>query len=145
MSKTCVFTGRVVKFGNQKTYRGKAKYLGGVGKKITGTSRRTFKPNLQRIQLVLDGEDAEPVGHAGARLRPEIAPAGGQPVEGHGRSVAAGKPAVARQRRHDGRNFMSHGPPPQQADFATLNCPGLAVPSPGRACGTHSGCEVRAA
>ena len=42
--------------GNQKTYRGKAKYLGGVGKKITGTSRRTFKPNLQRIQVVIDGE-----------------------------------------------------------------------------------------
>ena len=28
--------------GNQKTYRGKAKYLGGVGKKITGLSKRVF-------------------------------------------------------------------------------------------------------
>ncbi|HUR54493.1 MAG TPA: 50S ribosomal protein L28 [Gemmataceae bacterium] len=56
MSKTCVFTGRVVGFGNQKTYRGKAKYLGGVGKKITGTSRRVFKPNLQRVQAVVEGE-----------------------------------------------------------------------------------------
>ena len=52
MSKTCVFTGRVVGFGNQKTYRGKAKYLGGVGKKITGISKRVYKPNLQRIQIV---------------------------------------------------------------------------------------------
>ena len=41
--------------GNQKTYRGKAKYLGGVGKKITGTSRRKFKPNLQRVLCMVDG------------------------------------------------------------------------------------------
>ena len=56
MSKTCVFTGRSVSFGNQKTYRGKAKYLGGVGKKITGISRRKFKPNLQKVRCVIDGE-----------------------------------------------------------------------------------------
>jgi large subunit ribosomal protein L28 len=41
--------------GNQKTYRGKAKYLGGVGKKITGTTKRVFKPNLQRTLTVVDG------------------------------------------------------------------------------------------
>ncbi|MEZ6140387.1 MAG: 50S ribosomal protein L28 [Zavarzinella sp.] len=56
MSKQCAFTGRKVSFGNQKTYRGKAKYLGGVGKKITGTSRRKFKPNLQRVRAVIDGK-----------------------------------------------------------------------------------------
>jgi len=55
MAKTCVFTGRAAVFGNQKTYRGKAKYLGGVGKKITGTSRRKFKPNLQRVLCMVDG------------------------------------------------------------------------------------------
>ena len=55
MSKTCVFTGRTVSFGNQKTYRGKAKYLGGVGKQITGTSRRKYKPNLQKMRCVVDG------------------------------------------------------------------------------------------
>jgi large subunit ribosomal protein L28 len=37
--------------GNQKTYRGRPKYLGGIGLKITGISRRTFYPNLQRIQI----------------------------------------------------------------------------------------------
>jgi large subunit ribosomal protein L28 len=42
--------------GNQKTYRGKAKYLGGVGKKITGISRRTFKPNLQSVKAAVNGE-----------------------------------------------------------------------------------------
>ncbi len=41
--------------GNQYTRRGKAKYLGGVGRKPTGISRRTFRPNLQRIQVEIDG------------------------------------------------------------------------------------------
>jgi large subunit ribosomal protein L28 len=35
------------------TSRGKAKYLGGVGTKCTGVSRRLFKPNLQRIHVWL--------------------------------------------------------------------------------------------
>jgi large subunit ribosomal protein L28 len=34
---------------------GKAKKEGGVGRKITGKTRRTFKPNLQRIRAVVDG------------------------------------------------------------------------------------------
>ena len=42
-------------FGNQITRRGKAKYLGGVGRKITGISRRRFMPNLQRIKAIRDG------------------------------------------------------------------------------------------
>ena len=42
--------------GNQKTYRGKAKYLGGVGKKITGINKRVYKPNLQRIRVAEEGE-----------------------------------------------------------------------------------------
>jgi len=41
--------------GNQITYRGKAKYLGGVGKKITGINKRKFKPNLQSVRAVVDG------------------------------------------------------------------------------------------
>jgi large subunit ribosomal protein L28 len=56
MPKTCEFTGRSLAYGNQKTYRGKAKYLGGVGKKITGISRRKFKANLQKVKCMVDGE-----------------------------------------------------------------------------------------
>ena len=56
MAKACFFTGKTSAFGNQKTYRGKAKYLGGVGKKITGISRRKFKPNLQKVRAVVNGE-----------------------------------------------------------------------------------------
>jgi len=37
--------------GNQVTHRGKAKYLGGVGTKVTGISRRVFRPNLQRVHV----------------------------------------------------------------------------------------------
>lgn len=55
MAKTCAFTGKKSVYGNRKTYRGKAKYLGGVGKKITGTSRRKFKPNLQKVLCMVDG------------------------------------------------------------------------------------------
>ena len=37
--------------GNSITTRGKAKYLGGVGTKVTGIARRQFKPNLQRVHV----------------------------------------------------------------------------------------------
>jgi len=36
--------------GNSVETRGKAKYLGGVGTKITGITRRQFRPNLQRVR-----------------------------------------------------------------------------------------------
>jgi large subunit ribosomal protein L28 len=52
----CVYTGRRTKIGRQCTYRGKAKYLGGVGIKITGRSSRKFKPNLQKVRVVIDGK-----------------------------------------------------------------------------------------
>ena len=55
MPRVCYFTGKKTSFGNQITHRGKAKYLGGVGRKITGISRRTFRPNLQRIQVKIEG------------------------------------------------------------------------------------------
>ena len=37
--------------GNSLARRGKAKYLGGNGRKTTGITRRQFKPNLQRIRV----------------------------------------------------------------------------------------------
>src|SRR3974377_932292 len=55
MAKSCVFTGKKAVNGNRKKYRGKAKYLGGVGKKILGTSKRKFKPNLPKGRCVVDG------------------------------------------------------------------------------------------
>ena len=56
MGMQCRICGKKPVLGNHFTHRGKAKYLGGVGRKITGTSRRTFMPNLQRIQIEIDGQ-----------------------------------------------------------------------------------------
>lgn len=53
MGKKCEVSGKKTSFGNHVTTRGKAKYLGGVGIKTTGISRRTFEPNLQRIHVWL--------------------------------------------------------------------------------------------
>jgi large subunit ribosomal protein L28 len=55
MGMQCAICGKKPVVGNQYTHRGKAKYLGGVGRKVTGCSKRTFKPNLQRIQVEKDG------------------------------------------------------------------------------------------
>jgi large subunit ribosomal protein L28 len=56
MPRVCYFTGKKTSFGNQKTHRGKAKYLGGVGTKITGITSRKFKPNIQKVRAVVDGQ-----------------------------------------------------------------------------------------
>jgi large subunit ribosomal protein L28 len=53
MGRQCEVSGKKTSFGNHITTRGKAKYLGGVGTKCTGVSRRSFKPNLQRIHIWL--------------------------------------------------------------------------------------------
>ena len=55
MGMQCPICGKKPALGNQITRRGKAKYLGGVGQKVTGISKRTFRPNLQRIQVEKDG------------------------------------------------------------------------------------------
>ena len=55
MGQQCDVCGKKPVVGNQYTRRGKAKYLGGVGRKPTGISRRTFRPNLQRIQCQVGG------------------------------------------------------------------------------------------
>ena len=53
MGMQCAICGKKPVKGWQYTHRGKAKYLGGVGRKVTGSSKRTFKPNLQRIHVWL--------------------------------------------------------------------------------------------
>jgi large subunit ribosomal protein L28 len=51
MSQQCEVCGKKPVLGNQVTHRGKAKYLGGVGTKVTGITRRKFRPNLQRVHV----------------------------------------------------------------------------------------------
>jgi large subunit ribosomal protein L28 len=55
MPRVCHFTGKKTTFGNQKTHRGKAKYLGGVGTKTTGVTKRKFKANIQKVRAVVNG------------------------------------------------------------------------------------------
>lgn len=57
MAKACDVCGKSPQMGNSITTRGKAKYLGGVGTKITGITRRQFKPNLQRIRVTTHGSN----------------------------------------------------------------------------------------
>ena len=51
MAKVCEICGKGPQVGNRVQTRGKAKYLGGVGTKITGITRRRFRPNLQRVRI----------------------------------------------------------------------------------------------
>jgi len=52
MSRVCEICGKRTSFGHSIARRGLAKSKGGVGKKTTGVTRRTFKPNLQRIRVI---------------------------------------------------------------------------------------------
>jgi large subunit ribosomal protein L28 len=56
MSRVCYFTGKKTVSGNSISRRGKAKYLGGVGRRITGVTRRKFKPNVQKVHAIVDGK-----------------------------------------------------------------------------------------
>ncbi len=55
MSRVCFFTGKKTRAGRSIARRGKAKHLGGVGKKVTGITKRKFKPNIQKVRAVIDG------------------------------------------------------------------------------------------
>lgn len=55
MPRVCHFTGARTRKGNRVRTRGRPKYLGGVGTKVTSCTRRTFKPNLQTVSAVIDG------------------------------------------------------------------------------------------
>ncbi len=51
MARQCEICGKKVQMGNRIETRGKAKYLGGVGTKITGITRRKFVPKLQKVHV----------------------------------------------------------------------------------------------
>ncbi len=56
MSKVCYFTGKSVTFGNRISQSGAAVKKGGFGLKTSGISRRMFKPNLQKMTILVDGK-----------------------------------------------------------------------------------------
>lgn len=51
MSQICEICGKSPVGGNIVRTRGRAKYLGGVGTKVTGINRRQFKPNLRTVRV----------------------------------------------------------------------------------------------
>ena len=55
MARKCPFTGKKTIAGRSIARRGKAKYLGGVGRKVTGITKRRFKPNIQKVRAIIDG------------------------------------------------------------------------------------------
>ncbi len=55
MPRKCPFTGKKTAAGRKYSRRGKAKRLGGVGRKITSKTRRTFKANIQRVRAFVNG------------------------------------------------------------------------------------------
>lgn len=52
MSRVCEITGRRTRTGNVVTRRGLAKKKGGVGRRVTGRSKRKFKPNIQKVRIL---------------------------------------------------------------------------------------------
>ncbi|MDR1925214.1 MAG: 50S ribosomal protein L28 [Planctomycetaceae bacterium] len=61
MSRICEVCGKGRMVGNRVETRGKAKYLGGVGTKITGITRRQFLPNLQNVKATLPSGETKTV------------------------------------------------------------------------------------
>ena len=61
MSRVCEVCRKGRLMGNRVETRGKAKYLGGVGTKVTGITRRVFKPNLQNVKATLASGETKTV------------------------------------------------------------------------------------
>jgi large subunit ribosomal protein L28 len=53
MPRVCEVSGKRTQWGNQVTRRGLPKAKGGVGLKTTGITRRSFKPNIQIVRVLL--------------------------------------------------------------------------------------------
>lgn len=55
MSQKCEICGKGPVAGRTIKRRGMARIKGGVGRKITGISKRVFYPNIKKIRAVLKG------------------------------------------------------------------------------------------
>lgn len=56
MAFVCHFTGKKSSFGKQRAWRGQKVVKGGFGLKPTGITRRKFRPNLQKVTAIIDGQ-----------------------------------------------------------------------------------------
>lgn len=55
MSRVCTICGKRAQAGRSIKRRGLAKKKGGVGRKITGVTKRFFLPNLQKVKIITKG------------------------------------------------------------------------------------------
>ena len=55
MARECEICGKKAIAGNSIARRGMAKKKGGAGQKITGVTKRRFKPNFQKVRVNLKG------------------------------------------------------------------------------------------
>jgi large subunit ribosomal protein L28 len=55
VARVCAICGKGTTAGRKIARRGRAKRLGGVGIKTTGVSSRRFRPNLQRVRVLVNG------------------------------------------------------------------------------------------
>lgn len=69
MPRVCAFTGKRTTTGHTYTIRGKAKYLGGVGTKVTGKTKRKFRPNLQTVCAVMPDGSVQRVKASARAIR----------------------------------------------------------------------------
>ncbi len=52
MSKVCIICDKHTSMGGHIARRGMARAKGGAGRKITGRSKRAFKPNVQKLRII---------------------------------------------------------------------------------------------
>ena len=55
MARVCEICGKKAVSGNNIARRGMAKKKGGAGQKITGVTKRRFKPNFQKVTAIVNG------------------------------------------------------------------------------------------
>ncbi len=55
MARVCEICGKRAVAGNSIARRGMAKRKGGAGQKITGVTKRRFKPNFQKVTAIVNG------------------------------------------------------------------------------------------
>ncbi len=56
MSRSCIICHKAEIRGNSVQTKGVAKKKGGIGKHTTSITRRTFKPNLQKVTTLVKGK-----------------------------------------------------------------------------------------
>ena len=53
--RVCEICGKRTHVGRQIATRGLRKRVGGIGTKITGSTKRRFKPNIQKVRAKVNG------------------------------------------------------------------------------------------